>query len=213
MQDRSVIVFDFDGTLVNSNHIKTQGFYDVIESSAFQRNLMSSILESNPGDRSQIFIEFLSRLPEVKPIDLDNAVSLLVKKYSDYVDELVINAPEIQGAESLLSVLKQKKKNIVLSSATPESNLKKIISRKGWDKYFDDIFGMPRYKKDTLLYVLKKYDVSKKDVFVVGDGVDDRLSAENIGCTFLPVGAIKLMPYETKLYSLEEVKEIVLKVK
>lgn len=174
---------------------------------------MSSILESNPGDRSQIFIEFLSKLPGIKPLYLKNEVSLLVKKYSDYVDDMVIDAPEIQGAESLLSLLKQKKITVVLSSATPESNLKKIISRKGWDKYFDDIFGAPRCKKGTLLYVLKKYKISKKDIFVVGDGVDDRLSAENIGCTFLPVGAIKLMPYETKLYSLEEVKEIVLKVK
>ena len=62
MLDHSVVVFDFDGTLVDSNHIKIKGFYDVIEPSEAQRNLMSSILDSNSGDRSQIFLEFLKSL-------------------------------------------------------------------------------------------------------------------------------------------------------
>jgi|TARA_B110001450_G_C17625717_1_gene483055 phosphoglycolate phosphatase-like HAD superfamily hydrolase len=207
--DHSVVVFDFDGTLVDSNHIKIKGFYDVIEPSEAQRNLMSSILDSNSGDRSQIFLEFLTRLQQDENIDLQGEVEFLVAKYSNHVDDMVIDAPEIEGAIDLLRFLKQKKIKIILSSATPESNLKKIINRKGWDFYFDDIFGAPRSKNDTLLHVLKKYSISNRDIFVVGDGIDDRRSAESIRCDFIPVGGIELKPYELTSYSLAGVKSYI----
>ena len=208
MQDHFAIVFDFDGTLVDSNHIKTNGFYDVIGSSQSQRNLMSSILASNPGDRSKIFSRFLSNLYEGNDIDLQREINLMVQKYTDYVDIRVVDAPEIDGAKDLLASLRQKKIKVIVSSATPEINLKKIIKARGWNSYFDCIFGAPNSKIETVRYLLSKFNIPSQRLSIVGDGFDDRISAEKSNCKFFPVGSIDLTVKEPKVFSLKELKAI-----
>ncbi|MDB3954940.1 HAD hydrolase-like protein [Alphaproteobacteria bacterium] len=194
-------IFDFDGTLVSSNKIKKKGFYSVIEETKESFSYMDEILDSSIKGRSNIFKLYEEKMNNFS-LPVEN-YRLLTKKYSDLIDHSVACAPEITGAEALLNTLKRKKKIIMLSSATPEKNLKNIIENRKWSKYFDVISGMPKTKKKFIKEVIIAYNIKASNICVVGDGLDDRSSAEENGCNFLPVGNLN------KLDSGYEIKNII----
>lgn len=194
-------IFDFDGTLVSSNKIKKKGFYRVIEETKESFSYMDEILDSSIKGRSNIFKLYEEKMNNFS-LPVEN-YRLLTKKYSDLIDHSVACAPEITGAEALLNTLKRKKKIIMLSSATPEKNLKNIIENRKWSKYFDVISGMPKTKKKFIKEVIIAYNIKASNICVVGDGLDDRSSAEENGCNFLPVGNLN------KLDSGYEIKNII----
>jgi len=194
-------IFDFDGTLVSSNKIKKKGFYRVIQKTKKSFAYMDEILESSIKGRSNIFKLYEEKMNNFS-LPVEN-YRLLTEKYSDLIDHLVACAPQITGAEALLNTLKRKKKIIMLSSATPEKNLKNIIENRKWSKYFDVISGMPKTKKKFIKEVILAYNIKASKICVVGDGLDDRSSAEEYGCNFLPVGNLN------KLDSGYEIKNII----
>jgi phosphoglycolate phosphatase-like HAD superfamily hydrolase len=51
----STVVFDFDGTLVDSNSIKRRGFFDVVADEPVSTARMQAVLATVQGDRHTIF--------------------------------------------------------------------------------------------------------------------------------------------------------------
>lgn len=196
------IVIDFDGTLVDSNKIKRQGFLNFASSDIGGEAIMSRILGEVPGDRARILSAYLQE--RAGRACGDGELLNALKTYNNMVDEAVISAPEMFGATELLSTLRQQGLRLVLSSATPEENLSYILIRRGWLSKFDAVFGKPREKIDTLQCLIST-TTSVKQITVIGDGEDDKRSAEEIGCRFFPVGDAKGIAFCEKIYTLPEI--------
>lgn len=196
------IVLDFDGTLVDSNGIKRQGFLYFAGLDAGGEAIMKRILEEVSGDRTSILSAYLQERTG-RPCG-DSELSSALKSYNERVDEAVGIAPEMFGASELLSSLRQEGFKLVLSSATPEQNLLAILSKRGWLDRFDMVFGGPQEKIDTLKSLLSS-ETSAAQLAVVGDGQDDKKSAEQIGCRFFPVGEARGINSSEKIYTLPEI--------
>jgi phosphoglycolate phosphatase-like HAD superfamily hydrolase len=158
---------------------------------------MNETLGSSIKDRSSIFQQYEKRMQESN-LTVEN-YRLLTIKYSNLVDDLVTLAPQIKGAEKLLKTLKNNNKIIMISSATPKINLKNIIKNRNWSKYFDVLSGMPMTKMNFIKEIILKYNIKASEICVVGDGSDDRFSAEEYGCNFLPVGNLNKVKKNYKL--------------
>jgi len=197
-------VFDFDGTLVDSNVIKKEGFFRVIEKTQNSFMHMNETLGSSVKDRSSIFHQYEKRMQESN-LTVEN-YKLLTIKYSNLVDGLVSSAPQIKGAEKLLKTLKNNNKIIMISSATPKVNLKNIIKNRNWSKYFDVLSGMPMTKINFIKEIILKYNIKASEICVVGDGSDDMSSAEEYGCNFLPVGTLNKVK---KNYKLDDIIDLI----
>jgi len=181
------IVFDFDGTLVDSNSIKREGFFKVVAGHQGGISRITKILCSSSGDRLSIMEAYIKSCPPSILPAKTNA-QILTQVYSDYVDYQVANAPAISGALELLIALSEGGLSVYLNSATPIDSLRKIIKQRGWDKYFNSIFGSPTTKYEALVKICDITGLAAKDVAVVGDGQDDRESATLMGCHFFSVG-------------------------
>ena len=60
------VVFDFDGTLVQSNEIKRQAFYEVVKNIADAKPLMDEILRfPKSGTRFEVFAALVASVVEV----------------------------------------------------------------------------------------------------------------------------------------------------
>ena len=129
-------------------------------------------------------------------------------QYSREVDELVAKAPATEGAIELLLHLKTISVKAFLSSATPEKNLKTIVSKRGWSAFFEGIYGSPRRKHETLLDSVLPLANAPEFIAVVGDGEDDRFSAEQIGCHFFPVGQLSAGLPLTAQYNLHKIRSL-----
>jgi len=198
----NTLVLDFDGTLVDSNRIKRLGFLNFACADKGGEVRMKRILEEVSGDRTSILSAYLQERDG--RTHRDNELSNALKTYSHKVDEAVVSASEMPGASEFLAVMRIEGFKLVLSSATPEKNLLDIVSRRGWLDKFDLVSGGPREKIDTLKSLISS-DSRAAQLAVVGEGEDDKKSAEQIGCHFFPVGEARGINSSEKIYTLPEI--------
>lgn len=205
----STIVFDLDGTLVDSNAIKRQGFFDLVEGHVSGCARMAAVLDRVQGDRRAVFAAYLE---DAAGSGLAPAQDLatLVSGYSDRVDACVASAPEMPGAVALLQELRRFELRLYVSSATPVASLRRILDQRNWLQYFADSFGHPASKRDTIRRIRDMNRAGVESLAVIGDGADDRDSAASIGCAFYPVGEARGAGAGERVFTLAELPDILL---
>ena len=185
------IVFDFDGTLVDSNLIKQEAYYVVSHSLGYTKQVVANVLASVSGDRFSIFKKIVTQVADAGQLpeshSIDDWVSLLVAEYTELCEQKIATCPEIPGAAVALSQLKTMGYLLFVSSATPLEPLKRLLSLRKLDTYFAGIYGRPATKVESLQDIMNTYRLSSEELVVVGDGEDDRESALVTGCSFIRV--------------------------
>lgn len=181
------IVFDFDGTLVISNEIKKQVFFEVTAYLPGSRNLLKQILaDPDFGDRYKILRHLTSRLEKETGGSINS--NALIDKYTAVCEKLISAAPEFPGARTALEGLSAKGFHLAISSATPVNTLKNIVSRRNIDHFFSHVFGAPESKEEHLFKIFSLETCKPNKTVLVGDSDVDRRTAKNLGCQFIGVG-------------------------
>jgi phosphoglycolate phosphatase len=201
------VIFDFDGTLVDSNEIKRRGFLDVVATHAGGRERMARVLARTSGDRRAVFAAYLADAAAaglVPDIDLEE----LVRRYSEHVDACVAAVPEIEGATRLLETLRAQPCKVFLSSATPIDNLRRIVEQRGWAPFFDGVHGHPAVKREIVARIAALPHLGPHRIAVVGDGADDRDSASALPCAFFPVGEARGCAAGERVFGLPELLDV-----
>ena len=184
-----VIVFDFDGTLVDSNQLKYNAFFELFPSDSLHKEIITGVLdEFIEKSRYVILREILKRINRktINEDDLDYRVHASAKKYNDIVVDGAKRCKEKSGAKEVLESL-SKRYNLYLSSTTPETSLKDIVKHRNWEGFFCDIFGYPNDKTSVLFDIIKRESINPGDLLVVGDGKSDRDSANSVKCEFFRI--------------------------
>ena len=184
------VVFDFDGTLVDSNRIKQEGFYAVVKNVPNGAGVLDELFASaTVGDRYDIFRRFAERIGSAQGYR-DGAAwaALLAQRYTDRCEALIATCPERPGAEAALLRLRESGRAVYISSATPEADLIRLVRRRGLDVLFNGVLGGPRGKAENLRQIMAREGVKADEVAVIGDGEDDRRAAAEVGCPFIAVG-------------------------
>jgi phosphoglycolate phosphatase-like HAD superfamily hydrolase len=180
------IIFDFDGVLVESNDIKTAAFAELFNNYPDYRDaMMDHHLHHQSAPRMTKFRYFVSQLlnlagpaAEAKAEQLADAFSLLV------VDRIVA-CPEVSGASALLADLKGRLP-LYIASHTPEDELKTILARRGWRRYFNHVFGNPpTTKTEAVRRILELEKCAPGQVLFIGDAPSDHAAAQTSGLMFI----------------------------
>lgn len=191
-----VIVFDFDGTLVESNQLKYEAYFELFPKDNYHDRAIRQILSTSFEESRDVILEKILRQIDPNTADLMATVNRLAEQYNRIVVEAVKNCPECPGAETTLRQLSARLP-LYLSSTTPEEALRAILSFRNWRGYFRDVFGYPRKKIETLRELLQREQVTPDQILVVGDGDSDRIAAAAVGCQFFcvndhPLSAVAL---------------------
>jgi len=177
------VVFDFDGTLVDSNRLKRDGYAAAVADDPMGAQIMAQALARTRGDRYAVFADYVALRGRS-----DLSASVLAQRYTASVDAAVAQAREMQGAMRLLERLRSAGRTSFVSSATPADSLARIVAARGWAHFFAALYGAPARKSDTLRALMAEHGWRAEEVAVVGDGADDRDAADAVGCRFFPVG-------------------------
>jgi phosphoglycolate phosphatase-like HAD superfamily hydrolase len=181
------VIFDFDGTLVESNDIKRRVFYEVSKNIEGADLILDKLFSANfSGDRYKVFNTIIEDLFKTKKTDISS--KYLSDLYTKICEYEVSRAPEIFGASRTLEELKRRNIKIIVSSATPVETLKFIIKMRGWSDLFDGVMGTPESKEDHLKSILSINNYSLSEVVYVGDSEIDRMASLSIGCKFIGIG-------------------------
>lgn len=213
------VVFDFDGTLVESNEIKKSTFYKVVERLSGSRKIIDEALSLKVNEeRYDVFLEIARRLIDKKALSQQKTIEewadAFTDEYTKICEILISKCPEILGATDLLEGLTERKFVLFVNSATPVEPLKKIIELRSLDKYFTRVYGKPCSKIENLRTIMASNMINPNEIIVIGDGESDRLAADATGCHFIGMlndsSKFKTMPAYT-VRNLLEAKEIIIR--
>jgi len=180
-------MFDFDGTLVDSNSIKHQAFYDVTSHIPGADTLLDQILpQNNFGDRYTILSHLAEQLVDIA--SHTRVANELAFAYTEACERLITKSREIPGAENALLHFAQQNLTLAISSATPAVNLLPIVVSRGLQGYFDEILGAPQSKAEHVNYVMKKYQLKSAETVYIGDSQADLEASQQTGCHFIGIG-------------------------
>src|SRR3989338_4533104 len=112
-----IIVFDFDGVLVDSNRLKQEAWFKVFKPEEASRELIRNILAEIKETRYDILREIFRRLgtpaEEIEPLVLSRA-----QRFNEFVQSGISSMGLNPGVREALSELKPKFR-LYLNSATP----------------------------------------------------------------------------------------------
>jgi len=181
------VIFDFDGTLVKSNEIKKQVFYEVTKNIIGADDVLDRILNlPNAGDRYNIFNLLSAELNSSEGVFVD--ALKLSDNYTNICEYEISHTTEIHGAKKTLEELKKIGIKVIVSSATPKDTLKKIIDMRGWMNLIDMVLGSPDSKINHIEMILKQNRYLTSEIVYVGDSEVDRDAALSVGCKFIAIG-------------------------
>lgn len=185
----SVVVFDFDGTLVFSNQLKYDAYFDLFPRDEKHRLAIRGVLARQYEESRFVIIEAILAATCATPPSagsIRETVNRLAGEYGRIVTDGAKTCPERPGAGALLKELAPRLP-VYLASTTPERPLREILGHRGWLGLFRAVYGYPTRKADALRMILAAEQADPSKALLVGDGESDRQAAAAAGCGFLAV--------------------------
>ena len=179
------IIFDFDGTLVDSQ-------IDIKESlkTAIYKikgvNIDSSLLKIGPPIEEMIKTIFA----DISQEEMEKIVNTFRFLYNESGFNKTVC---YRGIKSLLKRLKKQKKHIYIATNKPEYLTKKILNKLNIE-YFDDICtidkieGVFLLKKEMISLLIQKNKLNRKTTLMIGDTASDVRSGIENGIATIGVG-------------------------
>ena len=183
----SIIIFDFDGVIVDSNEVRINGFIRLYQNrypwaiDEFRRYLRLNSGLSRYKKIEYFYKNILRIEPELIILTKD------AEDYSSIVTSDVIKAPFIDGSIDFI------KKNInrfeyAMISSSNQLELIKICMSRDIDKYFTEILGSPIEKNKNIERFIRNKNAIKSEIVYVGDTKYDEIAALNSGISFIGFG-------------------------
>ena len=181
-----VVVFDFDGTLVDSAPIKTEAFAELYR--PFGDEIAEEVRRRHlAAEGVSRFVKFREWHTELLGLDVDDEIEgRLSAEFDRLVEARIVRAPEIAGAHGALAALTGKLP-LYIASATPEASLRRIVEERGMSGFFVGVHGTPTSKFDVLVSVAAAHRCDRSQVLMVGDAESDQEAAEQAGTSFVGV--------------------------
>lgn len=171
----SLVIFDLDGTLVDSQQ-------DLTSAVNFTRKyyglkpLEVATVASYLGSGIPALVK--SVLPNVDEKDIPNATVMFKEFYSKH---LIDTTKTYSGVSEMLSSLKDVRKAILSNKS--EKFSKDIIEKLGLKDFFDSIYGGDSFdeKKPSprpIYEIMESLSVKKENTIMVGDGANDIIAGK-----------------------------------
>jgi phosphoglycolate phosphatase len=183
-----LIVFDLDGTLINS-------LADLTDAVNHTRRSFN-MLPLAEHEVKECIGEGAKRLVELALPGLSEAeVQVALQSFLDYSSKHIVDKTELYpDVIATLSTLKKKGYILTVASNKNEPHCKEILRILNADHYFDAILGAEsaaerKPSPAPILHLMKQFAVSAPETVMVGDSINDILSGKRagvmtIGCEF-----------------------------
>jgi HAD superfamily hydrolase (TIGR01509 family) len=190
------VVFDFDGTLVDSMNI----IFEVLNEALSKRNLPKISLEllgRMAGQPISDMVNAEMHVPEttIKAIEKD-----VFKSYMKFCRTSCQPLPHV---ENTLKILKSKGVKLGLLTTTPRKPLEVAVRKLAIGKYFDVMLAKNDAKNkpdpDGLKRIIREFGIRKDYCLYVGDSPTDILTGKAAG--------IKTIAITTGITTMEQLKE------
>ncbi len=185
LRNARCLIFDFDGTLVDSNPIKWKAFESCFEGSPDAREKILEFCRGNNhtprGEKFRHVVEKILGQKFTSPVE-----SSLHARFEALTTEQIVIAPSLPGAETFLRLCQKRFATAVLSS-TPQAILMDILTQRGWVDFFRWVQGFPVHKTTWLRELSRCNGWRSGEMVFFGDSPEDLQAAAAVDCRFVGV--------------------------
>jgi len=210
MQKKELIIFDMDGTLIDSGNVITNTI---------------NYVRNNIGLDSIPKIEMLDHLnnPDINAAEFFYGTSAFTDEqtrlFGEYYDKNCVSDIILyDGIKEMLSSIND---DFILTVATNASVefANKMLNHLNIDNHFDMVIGAnnvpkPKPNPDMLLKILERFNIKSKDTILVGDSHKDKRAAQsaNIDCLLVNWGFTEHLKEES-ISTTKELQKLLLKLR
>ncbi len=208
------VVFDFDGTLVDSNDIKREAFFEVARPWDSSGKVVEEVFERWPAANRyektrRIAEELIGRKLLPEDSSLEEWATRLADDYTARCEAAIAQCVEMPGATAALEVLSGKGLHLFLNSATPVIPLRRLMELRNWDHFFKAVYGAESTKTENLQSIAAQSGADRTEMIHVGDQLDDQAGAEKFGCHFVAMTAgLAESPVRNSPLLVEDLREL-----
>lgn len=175
------IIFDFDGVILDSVPIKTEGFKKLFQN--FPNEKVYKLIEyhiQNGGISRYKKIKYFFNELLNKNISEDEILKY-AEKYS-FITKKELTNPKYLIEDTVNFIkLNYREYNMHIASGADEMDLKYICNMLNLTKYFLSINGSPTVKSEIIKNILELNTYNKDETILIGDSINDYEAAkENI---------------------------------
>lgn len=176
----SYLLFDLDGTITDS----CEGIY---KSFAYALDCYGIHVDSLESLRPVVGPPLKESFMTMFGLDEKKADDAVAKYRERYTETGIYENRVYDGAEQMLSKLKNAGYKIALATSKPEFFARRILEYFHLDGYFDYITGATfdgkiKEKEDVILHILSVLDIKdRKTALMIGDRKHDLIGAQKLG--------------------------------
>lgn len=180
-----VILWDFDGVILDSNQTRDLGFEQVLKD--YPKNEVDKLMifHRKNGGLSR-YVKFRYFFEEIRGEEVsEKEIKKWAAKFSEIMLGLLIDQ-NLLIDENLAFIKKYfKYYQMHIVSGSDQAELREICSQLAIDKYFKSIQGSPTPKNLLISDLLKTYKIDNKECILIGDSVNDYEAAKDNDIEFL----------------------------
>jgi phosphoglycolate phosphatase-like HAD superfamily hydrolase len=114
----------------------------------------------------------------------EDDLAALALRFSELVEEAVVAAPWVPGAQDMM-IRNQGRRPMFVVSGTPDEELRRIVDRRQMGGFFTSVWGSPPEKPPIILELLARHRLAADRSIFIGDAMTDYLAAEATGLGFI----------------------------
>ena len=178
--DFEVILWDFDGVIIDSNTVREFGFREVLME--FDSELVEQLIDfhnANGGWSRYVKFRYFYEKILKRPIS-ESQVQELANSFSSIMVDRLPN-PEllIEETVSYIKEMNSQGKQMHIVSGSDDNELKSLCEELELSKYFSSINGSPTPKSALVKAIIDNGNISASQYCLIGDALNDYY-AENI---------------------------------
>ncbi len=183
-ENNVAVVFDFDGTLIDSKEVKIENyvraFYDIFKVAPGYRETVYESCRYTAG--ANRFVQLEDTLNRLGIDATEEDKERWSKRYSELNRESLSVIGEFPSVRGLLEKLKKRGFRVFAASGILEDEFKRELKKRNLDIYFEEIKGGD---KEGFLRALKRRNFRR--IIFVGDTKYDGRAAEKAGVEFFKI--------------------------
>ena len=192
-QDFKIILWDFDGVIINSNSVREAGFRDVL--SEYPKEQVEKLIDyHNINGGLSRYVKFRYFFEEIRKESItDDMVLVLAQKFSIIMKELLVN-PDLLISPVVEFIKEQynlgKKMHIV--SGSDDNELRELCKSLRLDHFFISINGSPTPKTSLVKNIIENGYLSLSEYCLIGDAINDYDASKDNSIKFFGYNNLKL---------------------
>lgn len=191
-----VVCWDLDGTLIDSNEVRTNGFKYIFKS--FPEKKTSKLIQyhrENGGlsryHKISYFFEYI-----LKTKIEENTIINYASQYANYMKQHLLNSTlKYSYTDSLLNCLKNYSQ--VLITASDQVEAKQVCKAIKIEHFFKKIYGSPKTKEQNFQKLKKNMLQDFNELIYVGDTLNDFEVCKKLDIEFIGINNLALKSLTT----------------